>query len=518
MRRPERCPTPDNQATRQRIPSLARATSYKQHCSVFSDKLLFDNLILKDSALFGVDQWFLIEIIVLPKSSLLRPTRMSANKAATLGDEPPIYRIDLSLPPSERYIELASVYRDKLRALTGLFEQLVTSVLPEVSFIWVERAARLLLRRLYTREETEEIRGIAKVTGIDLYLLVALNVILDLLMGCTSGAALTQDFTDETARMLHFRTLDWDMDELRKLIVQLEFVRSPDTKTILATSITYVGFVGVLTGVRKGLSISLNYRPNHDISSAWRNWSFYASHLLVLLGVRRSISSVLRQCLIPGASSSSWAGWPLREKQPPPHEMTLDQITTAVSRIPTTAAYLIFCDGSSATTMEKDHRSAVIQSSSSFIVATNSDFETLDPSYRAPISSDPSLQNVEVGRITLVDVIADSNQRRACVQAHWDKKVQAANSLNNTSANGSDRLDPRRRTRASLRVVNPSPASSTSSDSIVPVIEVTATSAEIIRWTTTYPTTNEMTHFSTVMDPAGGKVFWVRRYVNPLQV
>ncbi len=27
------------------------------------------------------------------------------------------------------------------------------------------------------------------------------------------------------SRMVHFRTLDWDMDELRPLVVELEFVR-----------------------------------------------------------------------------------------------------------------------------------------------------------------------------------------------------------------------------------------------------------------------------------------------------
>jgi hypothetical protein len=39
------------------------------------------------------------------------------------------------------------------------------------------------------------------------------------------------------------------MDVLRKVVVQLEFVNEPGGE-VIAKSITYVGFVGVLTGVR----------------------------------------------------------------------------------------------------------------------------------------------------------------------------------------------------------------------------------------------------------------------------
>jgi hypothetical protein len=46
------------------------------------------------------------------------------------------------------------------------------------------------------------------------------------------------------AKMLHFRTLDWGMDSLRKLIVQLEFVNEKGG-SVIARSITYAGFVEV---------------------------------------------------------------------------------------------------------------------------------------------------------------------------------------------------------------------------------------------------------------------------------
>jgi hypothetical protein len=90
-----------------------------------------------------------------------------------------------------------------------------------------------------------------------MYFLVALNVLLDSFLGCTSGGVLTRPqssagSSDRSERMMHFRTLDWGMSPLRNVLVVLEFVRSKskEPEKVLARTITYAGFVGVLTGVR----------------------------------------------------------------------------------------------------------------------------------------------------------------------------------------------------------------------------------------------------------------------------
>ncbi|KAF7182919.1 hypothetical protein CNMCM7691_002663 [Aspergillus felis] len=440
-----------------------------------------------------------------------------------LGDVPPTYRIDLSRPPAERYVEVAQKHRNELRSLTALFDGLVESIAPNISLEWVKRVARLFLRRVYSKEETEEIRGISQATGIEMYLIVSLNVLLDTLMGCTSGAARSQD-KDTTSRMLHFRTLDWGMDALRRVLVQFEYVRGPDYDTVLATNITYIGFVGVLTGVRKGLSVSLNFRPNHDSSGWLGDLRYYGSHLLVMLGLRTSISSMLRQYIIPPENPrETWFGRILgvlvrrRRRVETP---TLRSVCQAVMRTPSTAAYLVLCDGAEASVIEKDHRTARMDSSSSFIVATNNDFlgselrsydTATDMSFGAALTSGEA--------VSMTDFIEDSRERRACMQAHWDKKVaQAAGSAHGRKP----RHDPLRRTRSSRNRVADCPVGSTStvvgkeSAETSENHEITATPEEIIQWTATYPTTNEMTHFSAVMDPTSGRVVWIQRFRDPL--
>ena len=432
--------------------------------------------------------------------------------AIHLGELPPVYKIDLSLRPADRYVRVAEEYCDVLKSITRLFDELVESISPNIPVKWVKHLARLFLRRLYTDEETQEIRGISRVTGIEMYLLVSLNVLLDLLMGCTSGAALAKDnaYGDDEHRLLHFRTLDWGMDSLRKLLVRFEFVRSPDYSTVLATNISYVGFVGVLTGVRKGLSVSLNFRPNHDTDGLFSNYRYYGNHLLVLLGIRRSISSMLRQYIIPSGGAAT--------------PLSLTEILPMVMHAPSTAAYLIFCDGIEAFVLEKDHRKATLRSDSAFIVATNSDHITPSPSKHKKGPGEHLGAALGTGvPVSINDFIQESNERKVCMQSHWDKKLARARRVKPSPIHA--RQDPLRRTRSSQRHSSNSPTSlrattlsnkHKSRTTLEP--EVTATTREIIDWTAMYPTTNEMTHFSAVMDPSAGRVVWIRRFLEPLSL
>ncbi|KAL3478959.1 beta subunit of N-acylethanolamine-hydrolyzing acid amidase-domain-containing protein [Aspergillus californicus] len=470
-------------------------------------------------------------------------------------DTPPTHKIHLSTPPQTRYTALATLYAPNLRNITSIFDTLVLDIFPAHYLPWIKSLARIFLRGVYDADETAEIRGIADAAGVDLYLVVCFNVLLDLLMGCTSGAALSSSPSPSSCgesdggrgeggrRMLHFRTLDWDMPALRALLVQLEYV-SPDengVETVIATSITYVGFVGVLTAVRRGLSVSLNFRPNHDDGSWWKQIRYYSGHALVLLGFRRSISSVLRGVVIPPTTTTAtdggggWLKWLsgslTGRKDPPGHNLSLSETVERIIATPSTACYLILSDGVHAYVLEKDIKTTTVESSSSFIVATNNDRATKVPSSS---SGDPSQteEHTRTGTSLLIgdsvsvgDFIKDSIERRECMQAHWDRKVARAKQA--ASIRLQARRDPLRRTRSSRRGgidVAPAVSSSVSVEGSSAVsgsesaVEVTATLDEIVAWTRKFPTTNEMTHFSTVMDPVKGIVVWIRRYSEPLEI
>ena len=377
----------------------------------------------------------------------------------------PRYMIDLSLPPAERYRHVAEDFKCQIASLPILFDEVVQSIHPRISVSAVRSAARLLLRRLHDKEQNEELKGIRKVTGVRMYMLVAFNVLLDLFMGCTSGGfQITPE--NEDSRMLHFRTLDWGMDALRQIVVHLDFVRYPGGP-VYASSVTYVGYVGVLTGVKEGLSMSLNFRPNHDASTQLANFRFYLHHLMVLFGFRPSISSVLRHILLSGDAPIQQHG---------ASGQTLDSIKTFLPTLPTTAAYLIFSDGDETITMEKDHHTAVVKSSEDFIAITNHDeAEELEPEKMKSKRSE-SHKALEVTGMT--ELTEESISRKRCTTKQWER-----------SRSKSSRVGSKAKAKGLERVT------------------------KLLK---TYPITNEETHYAVVMDPKAGKVVWEMRYLEPL--
>lgn len=379
------------------------------------------------------------------------------------GLQPPKYIIDLSLPPGQRYQEVARDFKDRVQELPKLFDDIVKDL--DLPLKWTKWVAKCLLRRLHNREETKELRGISQITGIDLYLLVAFNVLLDLFMGCTSGGVRTHDSAGQS-RMLHFRTLDWGMDPLRGIVVQLDYVRRPNGP-IIASSLTYAGYVGVLTGVREGLSISLNFRPCHDGSTRLANFRFYFNHVMILLGFRSSISSLLREYLLPSPSSLHRLS----------RMSTLESILHRLPSTVTTAAYIILCDGDQTVILEKDHVTAEILSSADFVVATNHDVseEANKQSPSAPLNNQAASLH-----LTGMDVLVEESiSRKDTICKLWADV---------------DRSKRGRSTRASTRPKN-------------------VQTRDVINWMKTYPIKNEETHFATIMDPHKGEFIWTQRYI-----
>lgn len=389
----------------------------------------------------------------------------------TTESKPPIYTIDLSLLPSERYTEVVTDFQHAIEELPLLFDAVCASFVPPVIPLWlIHFLAWLFLRRLYSTEQTQELAGISKTCGVPMYLLVAYNVLLDLLMGCTSGGILVQDDNAYAPYMCHFRTLDWGMPALRKVLVQYDFVSSPDGP-VAATTIGYVGFVGVLTGVKQNLSVSLNFRPyRHASTSAIAGLEYYTHLVCVLLGFRPSVSALLRDVLLPEVQVIKSEG-----------NNALDDIENMFQHTPSAAAYLTFCTGRSTTIIEKDFRSAHIRRSEEFAAVTNHDLATESRNHSQERSAIPAQRFLNIG---MQDLIDESKSRKRCLVRKWTawQRKQVRNS---------DPSDSRSNGEARMKGVS---------------------MRDLRKWMLAYPVCNEDTHFVCVMDPMRGCVRWVRRF------
>lgn len=133
--------------------------------------------------------------------------------------EPPLYSIDLDLPPESRYAEMCNDYKDEMAELAKIYDEILSTT-PFPRFFGF--LGRNLLNKVYLKEETDEIRAISKATSIPIYRVVAYNTFLDLFSGCMSGGVQTK--AGATTSMLHFRNLDWEMDPLRNMIIRVEYL------------------------------------------------------------------------------------------------------------------------------------------------------------------------------------------------------------------------------------------------------------------------------------------------------
>ncbi|KAM3417287.1 hypothetical protein BST61_g5543 [Cercospora zeina] len=436
-------------------------------------------------------------------NSSSRPSRVKASNESIrmlrtrYPDTPPKFIIDLSLPPEQRYLEVCAAFHEEVHGLTALFDEVVGGFLYGVPLKWVHVVSRTLMRKVHENDENRELKGISQATGVPMYLLVCFNVLLDLFMGCSSGGAAVKD--GNASKMLHFRTLDWGMPSLRKVVVQLDF-RTEKGGPMVASSLTYAGYVGVLTGVKKELSMSLNFRPYRvEKGQFWADARYYWHLFMVLIGQRRSISSELRQFLLPRKKKNHRWQSDLREEW---MAWTYEDVVSTISCMDkkqkpkkTTACYLCFSDGTQTTVIEKDYRTAVTRSSKDIIVVTNTDQDRPDSTdsqnSTAPLNGKQN--GVEMQEVSTENDTQEPDSTRMCaLLAEARERQQCAE-------------DNYHRLRTKK-------GGWWSTEEFQPLV----TEKEVIELVQKYPTTNEETHFACVMDPKKGRVVWCGRWVKPI--
>jgi hypothetical protein len=170
---------------------------------------------------------------------------------------------------------------------------------------------------MHNDEFTEECIAFAKVAQIQPSICMAFNKGLDMMASCTSAGIMSKQDQHAHPTMLHYRNLDWSMELLRKLMCRITFSRQGE---IVADTISYAGYLGSLTGVRKDLSVSLNFRTD------WSSTTGYLKLLgLVLANKRAPIGWTLRQYLTMPV--------------PPPFDILVEEIRSS----PSSPFYIILC-------------------------------------------------------------------------------------------------------------------------------------------------------------------------------
>ncbi|KAL0481892.1 acid ceramidase [Acrasis kona] len=185
--------------------------------------------------------------------------------------DPPVYNVDLDLPPRQRWKHIALLYRDQMKPLVeylndqrklelGIFDTYATGLLS-----FVNRAL------LLTSEHKEELLGFADISssvGMDFKNLLSFNLGYDFLAYCTS---ITTRLGSKEKIPHHLRNMDWDKviaDCLCSLTITVNFQRN---QTTIYKATTWVGMIGILTAMSSKLSLSLNYRHTTEYFGLTKN-------------------------------------------------------------------------------------------------------------------------------------------------------------------------------------------------------------------------------------------------------
>jgi hypothetical protein len=161
------------------------------------------------------------------------------------------YSIQINASPAEKWgpilddfeDQIKSVYRKLKSQNSGFLSNLGSKMISLSSYFGFVKYA-------------DEISYITERCGIPFGEGVLLQIMYELSAACTSAVFMVGDVP------VHFRTMDWPLNELKKMTITIDF---KDGEKTVYSVVTWAGYIGAFTAIKPGVcSISLNYREGND--------------------------------------------------------------------------------------------------------------------------------------------------------------------------------------------------------------------------------------------------------------
>ena len=174
-------------------------------------------------------------------------------------------RVDLDLPPRERWIEPGLEIAPLVQGLADSALQVAGEILPPFFRPLLDnKGASLIpnpLCRLISKEMSEEAMGLSEVTGVPVSHLVLANCTYDFTQLCSAAV-----YHDPKKRPVMIRYMDWDLPrDVAKYTVQVDFVRSG---AHAYSSLGFAGFLGVVTAFSSNWALAMNQAPSEHLRSS----------------------------------------------------------------------------------------------------------------------------------------------------------------------------------------------------------------------------------------------------------
>lgn len=165
-----------------------------------------------------------------------------------------VRQINLDIEPSQRWLPLLKEYKEKLNLAKPVLIKLIEDMFGLYIYpITVTIKILLASGKIYY---AEEIQSIADFLGMKFEYILLLQLCLEANSCCTSIV------TKVNNEYVFYRTMDWPIEILNTLTVDLEFTKS---NKVLFKSTSWVGYVGLATvTIPKKYSIAMNFRITQE--------------------------------------------------------------------------------------------------------------------------------------------------------------------------------------------------------------------------------------------------------------
>jgi len=166
------------------------------------------------------------------------------------------YYINLDKPSQERWTE---VINDHKQECLNIFNKIENEFMDSSLITTISKNLALTTVATYRAFNSvmydEELTSIADLLGISVNKLILGQLIYEMFAMCTSTVFQCQGKT------LHFRTMDWGLPDLKKVTVELIFVKN---KMQIFSATSWAGYVGIMTAmVPYKYTVALNYRRSN---------------------------------------------------------------------------------------------------------------------------------------------------------------------------------------------------------------------------------------------------------------
>ena len=207
------------------------------------------------------------------------------------------YSVDLSkTQPAEKWDHVILDHLDKFPNLV----QEIRSFLQPYSTMMTGIRLALFLAPKSAIFHYDEIEYFSKAIGLEFHEILVMQLIYELSSACTTGVMSTPHGP------LFFRTMDWEMDFLKRLTIGLDLTRGGRP---VGRVLTWVGYVGYLTAMTDSYNIAINYRRTQDLSV-----SSILNNLYRIITRRWPVGYLVRE-IIDREMSASAAKMTLQESQ-----------------------------------------------------------------------------------------------------------------------------------------------------------------------------------------------------------